>query len=75
MIITAYPISPGVNLDDIKIAPAHEVRDVATGHRHRADVIEDSRLVQLVEERSRLSLQCRLPRRELDVVARFSHER
>jgi len=51
----------GVDLDHIKIAPAHEVRDIATGHRHRAAVTEDLRLVQLIQERGRLRLQRRLP--------------
>jgi hypothetical protein len=58
----------------VEIAPAHEVRDVATGHRHRADVIEDSRLGELIEESGRLCMQRRLPSRKLLVGVWLLHD-
>lgn len=44
----------------IKIAPAHEVRDIATGQRHGPDVTDDLRLVELVKEGGPLRMQRRL---------------
>jgi hypothetical protein len=60
---------------NIKIAPAHQVGDVAPRYLQRADVGEDPRLVQLVEERSRLQLQRRLPGSKFLVGSGRRHDR
>ncbi|HEY6687458.1 MAG TPA: hypothetical protein VI094_14750 [Propionibacteriaceae bacterium] len=70
----SWPVVGTDQQHHVKIAPAHEVRDVATGHRHRADVIEDSRLGELIQESGRLRMQRRLPSRKLFVGVWFLHD-
>ena len=59
---------------DIKITPAHELRDVAPSRRQRPKPRKDPGMIKLLQECGRFSAQHRLPGRK-DLIGWRSHER
>jgi hypothetical protein len=51
------------------------LRDVASGHFQRAEVAEDSRSFELLEQGIRLGVQCHLPGGKLMITGRCLHDR